>query len=110
MQIVVDANPVVSILISPGRPINLFFVEELDIIAPELLFREIERNKDDILRKSGLGEDEMRRFLDILKGRIRVIPEKEFIGCREKAVSICPDEKDVAYFEDIEEPPHLILT
>ncbi len=46
MQIIVDANPLISILIKPGKPIDLLFIEELDFVAPELLFQEIENNID----------------------------------------------------------------
>lgn len=38
MQIIVDANPIISILIKPGKPIDLLFIEELELVAPELLF------------------------------------------------------------------------
>ena len=51
MRIIVDANPVISILIKPGKPIDLLFVDELELIAPALFFEEINRNKEEVVQK-----------------------------------------------------------
>lgn len=98
MQVIPDANPLISLLIAPGNPIQLLFLDELELVAPALLFEEIERNKDIILRYSGLDENEVDMFIGLLKKRIRIIPEHEFILFREKAEKICPDKKDITYF------------
>ncbi len=98
MQLIVDANPLISILIKPGKPVELLFIEELELVAPELLFEEIENNKELIIIKSRLSKKEIDRFIEILKKKIRIIPEEEFLKYREKAEKICPDEKDVPYF------------
>ena len=98
MQIVADANPLISILINPGKPVELLFLEALELIAPSLLFEEIENNKELILRKSKLSPEEIDRFIAILKEQIEIIPEQEFLAYREQAVEICPDNKDIIYF------------
>ncbi len=98
MQIVVDANPLISFLIKPGKAVELLFLEEIELVAPELLFEEIENNKDLIVQKSGLTKEEIEEFLEIIKERIVIIPGEEFVRCREEAERICPDEKDIAYF------------
>ena len=98
MQIIADANPIISLLIRPGKPIDILLIEELELVAPELLFHEIESNKDEIIQKSNLTAEEINQFIGILKRRIRVIPEEEFIKCLPEAEEICPDEKDIAYF------------
>ena len=54
MQVVIDANVVMSILISPGDTLDLFLKEELELFAPALLFEELERNKAVIIDKSRL--------------------------------------------------------
>ena|SRR3989338_5786961 len=85
-------------LIHPGKPIDLLLVQELELVAPALLFEEIDRNKPEIIRKSALREEEVEKFISILKKRIKIIPEEDFLEFREKATQICPDEKDIAYF------------
>ena len=98
MQIIADANPLISILIKPDRPILLLFLEELELVAPELLFEEIRDNKDMIIEKSKLTEKEVEDFIDVLKDRIKVVPEELFLNYREKAEDICPHKKDITYF------------
>lgn len=98
MQIIVDANPIISILIKPGKPIDLLFVEEIELVAPGLLFKEIENNRELILKKSGLNREEFNKFIGILKEKILIIPEEEFLKYKDKAEQICPDQKDVTYF------------
>lgn len=99
MQIIADANPVISLLIKPNKAtVDLLFLEELEIFAPGFLFDEIEHNRDIIIRKSGLACEEFDKFLTVLRKRIIVVPEEEFLEFRDKAEEICPDEKDIAYF------------
>jgi predicted nucleic acid-binding protein len=98
MQLVIDANIVFAMLISPGKPIDLFFREEIDVLAPELLFDELKNNRKIILEKTGLSREEFDTFLSIIKSKIRIIPEIEFLSFREKAEEICPDAKDIVYF------------
>src|SRR3989338_10121248 len=98
MLIVVDANPLISLLIKPSRVIELLFRDDIELFAPTLLFDEIQRNLGIIIAKSSLDEKEIEEFIVILKGRIKIISEEEFLKFRKKAEEICPDEKDVTYF------------
>lgn len=98
MQIIIDANVVIAMLIKPGKPVDLFFKEELEIFAPELLFEELERNKKEIIKKSRLTKKEFDWLLIILRRKIIIVPEEEFLKYREKAEEICPDPKDIVYF------------
>lgn len=98
MQLVIDANIVISMLIKPGKPIDLFFREEIELRAPGLLFEELQNNLSMILDRSHLSESEVIQFLGILKSKITIIPEEEFNNYRETAQRICPDKKDVPFF------------
>ncbi len=98
MQIIVDANILIAMLVKPGRPIDIFFDSRLSLLAPQLLFEEIENNKEEIMEKSRLNEEEFKWLYTILKHNIEIIPEEEFLKFREKADEICPDQKDIVYF------------
>ena len=98
MQLIVDANPIISILIKPGKPIDLLFIEELELVAPELLFQEIDNNLELIVSKSVLTREEIKQFISISKKKIKIIPEEQFLTFRDKALQVCPDEKDIIYF------------
>ncbi len=98
MQIITDANVLMSMLIRPGKPIDILFDSRLSLYAPQLLFEELENNKEEIIRKSILTPEEFSWLYAILKHNLKIVPEKEFLRFREKADEICPDPKDVVYF------------
>lgn len=98
MKVVIDANIVVSLLISPSKPLDLFFNEELELFAPKLLFVEIEQNKEEILRKSRCDAEEIKLLFRLIRQRINLVPEEEFVGFIDVAIKNCPDFKDIAYF------------
>src|SRR3989344_7863142 len=98
MQIVIDSNIIMAMLIRPGKPIDLFFDNRLNICAPLLLFDELENNKDEIKGKSNLKDEEFDWLCVILKHNLRIFPEEDFLKYRDKAEIICPDKKDVIFF------------
>lgn len=98
MQIIIDANIIMAMLIKPGLPIDLFFDHRLSLYAPQLLFEELENNKEEIMEKSRLTLDQFDWLYIILRHNITIIPEEEFLRCREEAEKICPDPKDMVYF------------
>ena len=98
MQVITDANIIIAMLVRPGKPIDLFFDSRLSLFAPQLLFEELENNKEVIIKKSRLNEEEFEWLYTILKHNIEIIPEEEFLRFREKADEICPDPKDIVYF------------
>lgn len=98
MQLIIDANIIMAMLIRPGKPIDLFFHESLELYAPELLFKEVVRNIKTIEKKSRLNGSEIRQFIKVLRNNISIVPEEEFINYKDIAQDICPDEKDITYF------------
>ncbi len=98
MRLVVDANVIMSLLIKPGLNIDLFLLDELEIFAPKLLFEELERNKSIIIAKSSLNEEDVISLFTILKKKINVVSEEDFINYRKSAEDICLDPKDITYF------------
>ncbi len=98
MKLVIDANIIFAMLIRPGKPTDLFFNDELKLFAPELLFQEINNNKNLIIKKSELNKEEIDQFITLIRKRVQVISEEEFVRCRSQAEKICPDPKDIVYF------------
>ena len=98
MQIIIDANIIIAILIKPSKIIDLFFDNRLNILSPELLFEELENNKEEIIKKSRLKKEWFDLFYIILRNNITTISEEEFLKYREEAENICPDPKDIVYF------------
>lgn len=98
MQIVIDANVILAMLIRPGKPIDAFFHQRLNVHAPQLLFTEFENNREEVIKKSRLNKDQFDWLYTILKHNITIVPEEDFLKFREKAEEICPDPKDIVYF------------
>lgn len=98
MLLVVDANILISALISRGFTLELFFSEKLELLAPDFIFEEIKENKDEILQKSGLAENELELFLSLIITRVEIVPFEDFKGSFKKAKEISPDPDDVQYF------------
>ncbi len=99
MDIVVDANVLFSVLISSeGKTAELLFSNKFTLYAPEFIFEEIEKYKEEILKKSNLSEEDFNLALLIIKSRIHIIPASEFKSYLGRAEQICPDPNDTEYF------------
>lgn len=98
MQLVVDANIVFAMIITKGKTFELFFKKDLDLFSPSFVFEELESYKELILKKSGLSENDFLEIISRIKNKITIISEENLLDYREKAISICPDIKDVLYF------------
>jgi predicted nucleic acid-binding protein len=97
MRLVVDANVIFSVLIKEGKTDDLFFNFSLDLYAPEYIFLELEKHKEEILRKTKRTELEFYRLLEIFKSVIKIIPNSETDDYTAEAESISPDPNDSLY-------------
>ena len=97
MLLVIDANIVISSLI--GRKLdNLIFSPKLDLVAPERLFTEIMRHREEILLKSGLAKLEFEILIILLEKKIKLVPMEEFIALLPKAEELLEEhKKDTPY-------------
>ena len=99
MDLVIDANIVVSAFIRPGNKTSeLIFSNRFDFFAPEFMIEEIVKHREEIVEKSGLSGDELGLALSIISSRIKLIPFSEFREFEKRASEICPDPDDVEYF------------
>jgi len=101
MKIVVDANTIISALVSHGitRKVFLlnFLLDKYEFVAPELLIREIKKRKKSLIEETGIPEEEFDKLLKFLLSQIDTIPAKLFIKFLPKAKKICRDPKDKEY-------------
>jgi predicted nucleic acid-binding protein len=98
MELVVDANVVISALIKGKQKTSeLLFSDRVNLFAPEFLFEEIQKHKKDVQDKTGLPESELDTAISIIKSRIKLVPFSEFRNQIEKAKETCPDPDDNEY-------------
>src|SRR3989344_7746764 len=99
MDVVVDANILIAVLISPsGHTADLLFSPVLRIFAPELLLEEVEEHKNELLKKTGFSEKDFNQLIVLISKRIIFFPIIDFLPFIQKAKEICPDPDDAAYF------------
>ena len=99
MELVVDANVVMSALISSlGKTAELIFSDKLKLYAPEFLLEEVNKHRGEISDKSGLSSEEINILLSLISLNIEFAPSSEFKEFEKEASKICPDPDDIEYF------------
>jgi len=98
MDLVIDANVLFSALIKDSFAYNLLFSDTSHIFTPEYIFTELEKHKEEILKKTERTEGEFFRVLETLKQRIIIVPLEELVPYVEEAERLTPDPDDMAYF------------
>lgn len=99
MELIIDANILISALIATqGKTYDLIYNNRIKLFAPEFLFEEIEKHKDEILEKSGLSKSDFELFLSLISSQIEVISKEEFSKFISEAKKITPDQDDTEYF------------
>ena len=97
MRLIVDANILFAALIKDGMTSKLFFSDTLHLLTPEYIFIEFQKYEKMILNKTKRTTEDFKKFFNILKERIQIIPEHIFRDYLQKAKEISPDPKDVIY-------------
>ena len=77
MELVVDASFLFSVLIKSGRAEELMFESSLQLFAPEFIFIEFIKYQKTIRDKTGRTKTEFDQLIEVLKQRIRTIPNEE---------------------------------
>ncbi len=98
MELVIDANIVISALISmSGKTRDLIFLGNFSFFSPEYLMGEIEKYRGEVIKKSELDEDSFKFAAALLFSKIKLIPFSEFEKFIPEAKEVCPDPNDVEY-------------
>lgn len=98
MDLVVDANILFASLIKDGATIEVLFEPEIHLFAPEYLFFEISKHKDELAAKTKRGPEELESMFSLLRQKISVVPIEEISPFLEQGKKISPDPNDAVYF------------
>ena len=102
MFIVSDTNRMYSSLLSKGKAFEVFklnsLLDKFQFISPELIFSEIGRNLDDILKRSKLPKEEISEVFSFIKEQVNTIPFEDFNKHASEAESLAPHSKDIQFF------------
>ena len=99
MKLVIDANVVISALITDSKTRELIVTLEPDLLTPAFVYDEIENYESLIVEKSGMEPDRVSQFIDLLFQYIEVVPADDFYPAIEKANAAIgdTDPDDVLY-------------
>ena len=103
MKVVPDANELFSAVISKGKgwkakTLDIFFSDDAKLSAPYRLLAELEKNRADIMSKSGFSHEDFDAFIGVLKLRIDFVPLEKFLDKLGEAKETSPHAKDMEYF------------
>lgn len=99
MNIVVDTNVFISALLRNGLTRKLIVELEHNLLFPELELDEIERHREEIIKRSGLSSKEFDILLLRLLNYVKVIPTHIIFPYRKRASEIIEkiDPEDVIF-------------
>jgi predicted nucleic acid-binding protein len=95
---VVDANIIISALIKNSITRELINYGFLELISVQFVFEEINKHKEELLKKSGLSILEYEKNLSLIKSKITIFPCEYFKDYLKIAKQISPDVNDIQYF------------
>ena len=98
MNLVVDANILFAALIKEGKTVEILADYQHRFYAPEYLFEEFLKYKDEVIKKTHRSEDDFGDILTFLKSVITLIPNDKTGLFIDSAKQLSPDENDIDYF------------
>jgi predicted nucleic acid-binding protein len=99
MKVVLDTNILISALMRDSTTRRLIVEVDKELFYPGAGLKEIQKHKDLILQRSGLGEKEFKTVLDTLFEYIQLVSTKNIQDHVEtaKEIMLPIDEKDVVF-------------
>ena len=100
MELVVDANILISGLLKDGATRELMLNNALCLFSPEFVYKEFLNHLGELAKKAGMNEKDLKDFTQILilESDIKIMKKEEtkkFINLADK---ISPDPDDAQYF------------
>ena len=98
MNLISDANSIISALIKEGKSSEILINPMFDFSAPSFLYEEIKKHEKEIIHKTHRSEQEFYNILNKINELINIYPLEYFDEFIEEAKIISPDPDDVMYF------------
>lgn len=97
MKIIVDSNRVISSLIKNSTTREILFNKEFQLFAPENIKSEIEKYKEEIIRKSSLSLEEFEVLFSLVIENVIIVPKEKYERYLNELRDTIKDPDDVAY-------------
>lgn len=100
MKLVVDTNILVSFF--RQNPVRDFFINSkslnLSLFVSEYTIEELKKNKQDILKYSGLNSEGFNNKLSEILSLIKLVPDNDCKNFESEAKQLAPHDKDIHIF------------
>lgn len=73
MKLVIDTNILFSALVRNSITRKIILSDVFEIHVPEYLFEEIDKHKEEILKKAGMGDREFNALLTLLQKHVKIV-------------------------------------
>lgn len=98
LVLVVDSNPIISILILKGTKQDILFNEEIKLISLDWVLFEIGKNLKEVETKTRFSKEELELSLSLIRSRIESYSLNEYVNKTDEARKISPHKKDDEFF------------
>lgn len=85
MKLVIDTSILISALLKDSVTREILLFSSIDFLLPEYAFEEIEKHKDNISSRSGLGKEDIEVVLSLIIENIIIVPASKLKPYMEKA-------------------------
>jgi putative PIN family toxin of toxin-antitoxin system len=99
MKLIIDTNVLISSLLKDSTTRELILNETFEYYLPEIVISEVKKYLPYIIQKSGLTEEEIKKFLNTLLENLKLVPLDEYEEKMDEAMEIIGkiDEKDTQF-------------
>ncbi|NVM28939.1 MAG: putative toxin-antitoxin system toxin component, PIN family [Candidatus Helarchaeota archaeon] len=99
MKLVIDTNILISGLIKKSTTRKILLNPKFYFYLPEFLFNELARHLPEIVQKSNLDIEEIKKLINLFLENLNIVPIKEYENQIKKATEIMGhiDEKDIPF-------------
>ena len=98
MLLVVDSNPLISLLISKGTKQDILFCDGIEPISPDWILFEIGKHWKEICLKSKFSEEDLSLSLKLVRERVNPFSFGKYSDKLGEAKEISPHAKDNEFF------------
>ena len=98
MRLIVDSNILFTFFWKNATATDLFVFQNLELCSPEFALEEIQKYKQEIVRKAKMTDTEFREIKKELQLLIAFVAIEEYMNYFQNAAKISPDKEDVDFF------------
>ncbi len=97
MKVVIDCNRVIAALLKDSTTREIIFTAKVIFVAPDFILAEIEKYKDEIMKRAKITEKEYTLLIALLFENIVIIQKSAYDQFMQEASKETKDPKDIPY-------------